>query len=282
MTVLDRISDLKELVKSQKKAGKSIGFVPTMGYLHDGHVSLVKMSACNNDFTIVSIYVNPTQFGPNEDYSRYPRDMAGDIKKASEAGADVVFMPSDAEMYPDGYNTFIEVYGITDKLCGKSRPGHFRGVCTIVLKLFNIVEPERAYFGQKDAQQVAVVKKMAKDLNMETEIVTCPIIREKDGLAMSSRNVYLNAEERKAAPVLYDTLMDAEALVKNGERDCEKLREYIIGKIMREKLAVIDYVEILDAVTLKYERKLEGSVLVALAVKFGRTRLIDNIVLEVL
>jgi len=197
MRVIETISDLKAIIRTQKNLGRVIGLVPTMGYLHEGHLSLVNMSRQNNDYTVMSIFVNPTQFGPNEDFDRYPRDLERDLKLAEAAGVDVVFAPSVKEMYPDGYKTYVNVEGITEVLCGKSRPGHFRGVTTIVTKLFNIVEPHRAYFGQKDAQQVAVIKKMVKDLNMNVEIITCPIVREEDGLAMSSRNVYLSPEERK-------------------------------------------------------------------------------------
>ncbi|GAE89106.1 pantoate-beta-alanine ligase [Acetivibrio straminisolvens JCM 21531] len=214
MRVIETISDLKAIVRTQKSMGRTIGFVPTMGYLHEGHLSLVNMSLQNNDYTIMSIFVNPTQFGPNEDFDRYPRDMERDLKLAESAGVDVVFAPSVKEMYPDGYNTYVNVEGITEVLCGKSRPGHFRGVTTIVAKLFNIVEPHRAYFGQKDAQQVAVIKKMVRDLNMNIEIITCPIVREEDGLAMSSRNVYLSPEERKSALILSKSLMESEELIK--------------------------------------------------------------------
>jgi len=229
----------------------------------------------------MSIFVNPTQFGPNEDFDRYPRDLERDLKLAEAAGVDVVFAPSVKEMYPDGYKTYVNVEGITEVLCGKSRPGHFRGVTTIVTKLFNIVEPHRAYFGQKDAQQVAVIKKMVKDLNMNVEIITCPIVREEDGLAMSSRNVYLSPEERKSAVILSKSLMEAEELIKKGETDAKKIRKYIIDRIQTEKNAVIDYVEVVNADTLENVDEIKGRVLVALAVKFGSTRLIDNVIVEV-
>ncbi|WP_265443648.1 pantoate--beta-alanine ligase [Acetivibrio straminisolvens] len=281
MRVIETISDLKAIVRTQKSMGRTIGFVPTMGYLHEGHLSLVNMSLQNNDYTIMSIFVNPTQFGPNEDFDRYPRDMERDLKLAESAGVDVVFAPSVKEMYPDGYNTYVNVEGITEVLCGKSRPGHFRGVTTIVAKLFNIVEPHRAYFGQKDAQQVAVIKKMVRDLNMNIEIITCPIVREEDGLAMSSRNVYLSPEERKSALILSKSLMESEELIKKGETSGEKIKKYIIDRIQTEKNAVIDYVEAVNADTLENIDEIKGRVLIALAVRFGNTRLIDNIIVEV-
>ncbi|CDG35596.1 Pantothenate synthetase [Acetivibrio thermocellus BC1] len=281
MRVIETISDLKAIIRTQKNLGRVIGLVPTMGYLHEGHLSLVNMSRQNNDYTVMSIFVNPTQFGPNEDFDRYPRDLERDLKLAEAAGVDVVFAPSVKEMYPDGYKTYVNVEGITEVLCGKSRPGHFRGVTTIVTKLFNIVEPHRAYFGQKDAQQVAVIKKMVKDLNMNVEIITCPIAREEDGLAMSSRNVYLSPEERKSAVILSKSLMEAEELIKKGETDAKKIRKYIIDRIQTEKNAVIDYVEVVNADTLENVDEIKGRVLVALAVKFGSTRLIDNVIVEV-
>lgn len=281
MRVIGTITELKDIIIVMKKEGRTIGFVPTMGYLHEGHISLVNMSRQDNDITIISIFVNPSQFGPNEDFEKYPRDIEGDTKKAGEAGADILFIPSAKEMYPEKYNTYVEVYGITDKLCGRSRPGHFKGVCTIVLKLLNIVEPDNAYFGQKDAQQVAVVKRMVKDLNSTVRIVVCPIIREEDGLAMSSRNVYLSQEERKAAQILSRSLYNALEMVNGGERNAEKITNYIIARISSEKLACIDYAEVLDAETLDFKETLEGTVLMAVAVKFGNTRLIDNVITEV-
>lgn len=281
MRVIETIDELKALVRSQKSMGKTIGFVPTMGYLHEGHISLMRMSVQHNDFTIMSIFVNPTQFGPNEDFERYPRDMEKDTNLAKSAGVDVIFAPSVKEMYPDGYKTYVSVEGITDVLCGKSRPGHFRGVTTIVNKLFNIVEPHKAYFGQKDAQQVAVIKKMVRDLNMNLEIVTCPIVREGDGLAMSSRNVYLSDEERKSAVILSKALVEASILIENGEIKKDDIITYITDRISSEKKAVIDYVEVVDADTLECVDILKGTILIALAVKFGNTRLIDNVILEV-
>lgn len=281
MRVIETVADLKAVIRMQKKTGKSIGLVPTMGYLHEGHISLVKTSIHDNDFTIISVFVNPTQFGPNEDYSNYPRSIEKDSRMAAAAGADIIFAPSAKEMYPEGYSTFVNVEGITEIMCGKSRPGHFRGVATVVLKLLNIVEPDNAYFGQKDAQQVAVIKRMTKDLNINAKIIVCPIVREQDGLALSSRNLYLNSEERKAALVLSKSLFEAENQIKNGERSKEKIIEAIKRSILEEKLANIDYVTIVDADTLNEISRIDRKVLIALAVKIGGTRLIDNVIVEV-
>ncbi|MCX8130224.1 MAG: pantoate--beta-alanine ligase [Clostridia bacterium] len=281
MRIIETINDLKAIVRTRKKEGKSIGLVPTMGYLHEGHTSLIKASKHDNDFTVLSIYVNPTQFGVNEDFSKYPRDMDRDSKIAEEAGVDVIFAPSDKEMYPEDYKSYVTVEGITEKLCGKSRPGHFKGVTTVVAKLFNIVEPDNAYFGQKDAQQVIVVKKMVKDLNMNLKIVICPIIREQDGLAMSSRNVYLGKEERKAALVLSRSLVEVEGIIKDGERSGEKVIEYLKSRIMSEKIANVDYISVVDAESLEEVNTIKKKTLIALAVKFGNTRLIDNVIVEV-
>lgn len=281
MRVIETISDMKAVIRSNKDLGKTIGLVPTMGYLHEGHLSLMKKSVEGNDFTVISIFVNPTQFGPNEDFEKYPRDIERDLRLAESVGVDVVFSPSVAEMYPDNYKTYVAVEDITNVLCGLSRPGHFRGVTTVVNKLFNIVEPNKAYFGQKDAQQVVVLKKMVRDLNMNLEIVTCPIIRESDGLAMSSRNVYLNKDERLAALILSKSLFEVEEMIKQGEKSREKVVKYLKDRIKSEKLADIDYVEVVSTDGLGQVEKLEGSILVALAVRFGKTRLIDNIVVEV-
>lgn len=281
MKLVETISELKAIIRSNKSEGKTIGLVPTMGYLHEGHLSLVKRSVQDNDFTVMSIFVNPTQFGPNEDFEKYPRDMERDLRLAESVGADVVFAPCVTEMYPDDYKTYVEVEDITKVLCGLSRPGHFKGVTTVVNKLFNIVEPDKAYFGQKDAQQVIVIKKMVRDLNMDLEIVTCPIIRESDGLAMSSRNVYLSKEERAAAVILSKSLFEAEELIKKGEKSTRKVIEYIRNRIMSEKFADIDYVEVVSTDGLGKLEEISGSVLIALAVRFGKTRLIDNIILEV-
>lgn len=281
MLIINRISDIKAYLREQQKKGKSVGFVPTMGYLHEGHLSLIRNSSSDNDLTVVSIFVNPTQFGPGEDFSRYPRDLERDTALAESAGTHLLFVPNVDEMYPEGYNTYVEVQGLTDILCGSSRPGHFRGVTTVVSKLLNIVYPERAYFGQKDAQQAAVIKRMVKDLNMDTQIIVCPIIREADGLAMSSRNVYLSPEEREQALVLSLSLKMAEDIIFRGENSAAKLKEIIEENIKQKPLANIDYVALVDAETLKDTEIIGGKVLIALAVKFGRTRLIDNTIVEV-
>lgn len=281
MRLVDTISDMKAIIRSNRTMGKTIGFVPTMGYLHEGHLSLANRSVQDNDFTVMSIFVNPTQFGPNEDFEKYPRDMERDLSLAESAGVDVVFSPGVSEMYPEKYKTYVNVEDITGVLCGLSRPGHFRGVTTVVNKLFNIIEPHKAYFGQKDAQQVIVIKKMVRDLNMNLEIVTCPIIRESDGLAMSSRNVYLNSEERKAAVILSKSLLEVEELIKQGERSCVKVVQYLKDRIRSEELAKIDYVEVVSGNGLEAIEQIRESVLIALAVRFGKTRLIDNIMVEV-
>jgi pantoate--beta-alanine ligase len=251
MRVIDTVIDMKAVIKVQKQAGKSIGLVPTMGYLHQGHMSLVKHSTEENDFTVISIFVNPTQFGPNEDYQNYPRDIEKDMVLAEQAGVDIIFAPSVKEMYPQGYKTFVNVEDITEILCGKSRPIHFRGVTTVVTKLFNIVTPDKAYFGQKDAQQAAVIKQMVKDLNMNLEIITCPIVREPDGLAMSSRNTYLNSEERKAALILSKTLFEAKKMFENGERSKNRIYKYIKDCISSESVAKIEYIEIIMQILLR-------------------------------
>lgn len=280
MRTVETISDMKAIIRNARGKGQTIGFVPTMGYLHEGHLSLAKASTQDNDITIMSIYVNPTQFGVNEDLEKYPRSLERDSMLAEEVGVDVIFTPSNSEMYPTGYKTYVSVEGITGVLCGKSRPTHFRGVTTIVAKLLHIVEPDHAYFGQKDAQQALVIQKMVMDLNMNTKIHVCPIIRETDGLAMSSRNVYLNSEERKAALCLYQSLLEAEKSFKAGERSREKIEELIYKRIKSESLAQIDYIEIVDSKTLEKVQEITGPVLIALAIKFGATRLIDNIILE--
>lgn len=257
----------------------SVGFVPTMGYLHEGHLSLVRRSKKDNDFTVVSIYVNPTQFGPQEDFARYPRDLPRDLALLEKEGTDIVFAPKDEEMYPQGFSTWVNVERITDRLEGAFRPGHFRGVATVVAKLFNIIEPTRAYFGQKDAQQAVVIKRMVKDLNMNVEIIVMPTIREPNGLAMSSRNVYLNPQERKSALVLYRSLLLAQELYQKGERDAEKIRAAMRELIQKEPLAKIDYISIADPEELDELKVIDRPALVSLAVRIGTTRLIDNILL---
>ncbi|HHV98540.1 MAG TPA: pantoate--beta-alanine ligase [Clostridiaceae bacterium] len=281
MKIVKTIKEIREIVLQQQKKGRTIGLVPTMGYLHKGHLSLVEAARRNNDFIVMSIFVNPTQFGQNEDYDKYPRDLERDARLAEDAGVDVIFSPEVKEMYPEGYKTYVNVEGITEILCGKSRPGHFRGVTTIVCKLFNIVKPDRAYFGQKDAQQAAVIKKMVSDLNLDLEIVTCPIVREEDGLAMSSRNVYLDEQQRKSALILSKALFEAQRQVLEGERNKQKIRDNILKMLHTEKTAEVDYVEIVNADTLEEIEEIKGKVLIALAVRFGTTRLIDNVIVEV-
>ena len=257
----------------------NVGIVPTMGYLHEGHLSLVRASRDRDDVTIATIFVNPTQFGPTEDLSRYPRDEARDLALLEREGIDAVFMPSVEEMYPAGYGTYVIVEGLTQRLEGASRPTHFRGVTTIVAKLLNILQPHRAYFGQKDAQQLAVVRRMVRDLDLPVEIVGMPIVREADGLALSSRNVYLTAEQRVAALVLSRSLGDVRDAYAGGERDAGKLRSLVESAVAAERLAELDYASVADAETLDEIKRLDRPALVSLGVRFGGTRLIDNTVL---
>jgi pantoate--beta-alanine ligase len=281
MKIVETVKEIREEVARARKEGKKIGFVPTMGYLHEGHASLIRKAKAENEFVVASIFVNPTQFGVGEDFEAYPRDLTRDSEIAAQAGANIIFHPTVEEMYPSGYRTYVNVEGITNKLCGTSRPGHFRGVTTIVSKLFHMVKADRAYFGQKDAQQVAVIQQMVRDLNMDIEIVPCPIIREDDGLAMSSRNTYLSPSERQAALILSQSIFEAQDMIDKGEHDARKLGLWIKENIQTESLAKIDYVEIVDGVSLEEIDEIQGDVLIALAVKIGRTRLIDNIRLEV-
>ena len=281
MQVFDTVSGLRALLAAHRTAGKRIGLVPTMGYLHAGHMSLVQTARHECDVVVLSIFVNPKQFGPQEDFATYPRDMEGDLRQASEAGVDAVFAPSVEEMYPSGFLTEVIVHELTAPLCGASRPGHFNGVTTVVAKLFNIVGPDRAYFGQKDYQQVTILRKMATDLCMPLEVVTCPTVREPDGLAMSSRNAYLNPAERQAALVLSRTLRLAEEHLAQGERQGARLTAVLRDCIAKEPLARIDYVAVCDPQTLQEVEQISENVLVALAVYIGKTRLIDNTVLRV-
>jgi len=284
--VIRTIAELREEIRAYRRnhPDGTVGFVPTMGYLHEGHASLIRRSAQENGLTVLSIFVNPLQFGPNEDYERYPRDEARDLAAAEAAGADLVFMPPVTEMYPEKPKTTVRITELTESLCGASRPGHFDGVGTVVCKLFNIVQPDRAYFGLKDAQQVAVVAQMTADLNIPVEIVPCPIVREADGLAMSSRNVYLSPEERRQALVLSETLARVPGWVEEGMNAAE-LNMRIRGRIRTQPLADIDYVETVTYPDLKAlppdmpVRESGKPVLVALAVRFGSTRLIDNVLL---
>jgi pantoate--beta-alanine ligase len=273
------VTSLQELETSRSLLDEPLGLVPTMGYLHDGHLSLVSRARAECRSVAVSIFVNPTQFGPSEDLGKYPRDLERDLRQLEAAGADLVWTPTPEIMYPPGYQTWVEVQEITQGLEGAQRPGHFRGVTTVVSKLFNAVRPAKAYFGQKDAQQAAVIRQMTRDLNVPIEIVVCPIVREGDGLAMSSRNVYLSPEQRRAAPVLHRALKAAEAAYKGGERQADALRDVMQEELGKEPLAKVQYVSCADYETLRELEKVTGKTLLSMAVYFGKTRLIDNIVL---
>jgi pantoate--beta-alanine ligase len=273
-------SAIQRLCESHRRAGRTIGFVPTMGFLHEGHLSLMRRARADNDLLVVSIFVNPIQFGRGEDFDTYPRDLEGDLKQVERLGADVVFAPSAEAIYPPGHRTFVEVTGLTEGLCGASRPGHFRGVATIVTKLFNLVRPHRAYFGQKDYQQSVMVRRLAADLNFDLEIVVLPTVREPDGLAMSSRNALLAPPQRRAAPLLYRTLTHGAARVTAGERRASVLLDEMRAMIEAEPLATLDYVAICDPDTLEPLERIEGPAVIALAVRFGPTRLIDNLLVS--
>ena len=280
MDICYTIKDVRERVNAWKREGLTVGFVPTMGYLHEGHKSLMQAARANNDKVVVSVFVNPMQFGPNEDLESYPRDFEKDSALCESVGVDLIFHPEPEEMYADGFCSYVDMNGLTGELCGKSRPIHFRGVQTVVLKLFNIVKPDRAYFGQKDAQQLAVIKRMVKDLNVDTEIVGCPIVREADGLAKSSRTAYLNPDERKAALILSRSLKLGRELIENGETDSKAVIKAITDSINTEPLAKIDYVDVVDFDTITPVDRIGKSVLVAIAVYIGKTRLIDNFIIE--
>lgn len=282
MKLVKTVAELREEIAAAKLAGKTIGLVPTMGALHEGHASLIKAANMENDFVVVSVFVNPTQFGPNEDLEAYPRTLDADCKLAESMGADIVFAPSAKEMYPSEDMTWVEVTGnVTKVLCGRSRPIHFRGVTTVVSKLFNLAQPDRAYFGQKDAQQVEVLKRMVKDLFFNLQLRIMPIVREADGLAKSSRNTYLSASEHEAALVLSRSLKNAQERFAGGERDAAVLTEAVRAEIAAEPMSDIDYVEIYRLPELQpVDGPLTGSNLLAVAVKFGTTRLIDNVILE--
>ncbi len=278
--IIGQIKELREELKKKREEKLSIGLVPTMGYLHQGHLSLIRKAKKENDIVVISIFVNPTQFAPNEDFESYPRDLQRDATLAYQAGADIVFHPTVKEMYPAESSTFVEVMGRTTQvLCGASRPTHFRGVTTVVNMLFNIVAPQKAYFGQKDAQQVAVLQKMVNDLHINVELVVCPIVREEDGLAMSSRNTYLTDDERKQSLILNQSLTKAKALFQQGETSVQILKQHIIQQIETMPLAVIDYVSIYEYPSLKEIETIKQKSIIALAVKFGTTRLIDNIII---
>ncbi len=276
MQIVTTIEELRSIVKWWRGEGHSVGLVPTMGYLHEGHKSLIEKAVSENGRVVVSDFVNPTQFGANEDLSTYPRDIDRDAALCEAAGADVIFHPAPEEMYAPDSCTFVDMDRLTKGLCGKTMPTHFCGVCTVVSKLFNIVTPDRAYFGQKDAQQLAVIRRMVRDLNFNIVIVGCPIVREQDGLAMSSRNTYLSEKERKAALVLHKSLTVGEELLHAGEKDAEKVKAAILKQIRTEPLARVDYVELVDAENLEPVKKIDGPILAALAVYIGKTRLIDN------
>jgi pantoate--beta-alanine ligase len=277
LTIVKTIPEIRAL---RQKLSGTVGFVPTMGYLHEGHLALVKQARMENSAVIVSIYVNPTQFGPREDFGAYPRDLNRDLELLRGGGADIVFVPSDDEIYSPGFSSWVDVEKVTERLEGASRPGHFRGVATVVTKLFNIVQPSRAYFGQKDAQQVVVIKRMVADLNMGVEVVVVPTVRESDGLAMSSRNIYLSPKERQAATRLFKALTLARQLGRGGEKDAEKIRRQMTSLIQKEPLAQIDYVSIADAETLEELSSIDRPALASLAVRIGKTRLIDNMPLS--
>ena len=276
MQVVETITEMKNI---RAKFTGTVGFVPTMGYLHQGHLELVRQSKANNEFTVVSIFVNPTQFGPKEDFAKYPRDTPRDLVLLEKVGTDFVFMPMPSDMYPPDFNTWVDVQQVTQRLEGAARPGHFRGVATIVAKLFNIVQPTRAYFGQKDAQQCIVIRKMVRDLAMPLEIVIEPTVREPDGLAMSSRNVYLSPEMRQQATVLYRSLQLAERLWQQGERDAVKIRAVMTAMIQQQPLAQIEYIDIADTDTLAELSTIGQTALISMVVRFGTTRLLDNIIL---
>lgn len=280
MNIVKTISEVRNEVKNWRKHGLSVGLVPTMGYLHEGHKSLIDRACKENDKVVVSVFVNPTQFGPGEDLATYPRDIQRDAALCEDAGAALIFNPEPEEMYFDDFHTYVTMESLSDELCGKTRPIHFRGVCTVVSKLFHIVAPDRAYFGQKDAQQLAIIKRMVRDLNFDIEIVGCPIVREADGLAKSSRNTYLNPEERKAALVLNKAVGLGQELIQKGERNADVIVEKMKQLIEEEPLAKIDYVQAVDAISIQPVAEIKGTVLVAMAVYIGKTRLIDNFIYE--
>ncbi len=281
MKTISNIADLRLIVNEARRAGRSVGFVPTMGYFHAGHQSLMERARRENDLVVVSLFVNPIQFGPNEDFEKYPRDLQRDEQLAAATGVDLLFYPAVAEMYPDGFQTNVTVTGVSQGMCGSSRPGHFQGVATVVLKLFNIVGPDRAYFGEKDAQQLRVIRQLVRDLNLPLAVIGCPIVREADGLAMSSRNVYLNPSERQAALVLSRSLAWAREALASGERDAARLQATLRRLIDSEPLAELEYLVIVNSETLAPVARLAGELLIALAVRFGKTRLIDNLTVTV-
>lgn len=276
MQIVSTIKDVKAVVKKWKEEGHTIGFVPTMGFLHEGHGSLITAAREANEKIVVSIFVNPMQFGPNEDFDSYPHDLERDSKICENLGVDLIFHPTPEEMYPQDFFTYVDMSVLTEELCGLNREGHFRGVCTVVNKLFNITQPDRAYFGEKDAQQLAIIKQMVKDLCMNVEVIDCPTVREEDGLAKSSRNTYLSPEDRGAALIVSDTISLGESLVKEGETNAEKLIAAMETHLKTEPKAKIEYVKVVDGETLQPISTIKPGVLVAIAVHIGKTRLIDN------
>lgn len=280
MKIVDNVKEIRNIVKEWKADGLTVGLVPTMGYLHEGHKSLIDRAVAENDRVVVSDFVNPMQFGPKEDLATYPRDLEMDSALCEAAGAHIIFHPEPDEMYHDDFSSFVDMNTLTSGLCGKTRPIHFRGVCTVLAKLFNIVQPDKAYFGQKDAQQLAVVTHMVNDLNFNLEIVGCPIIREEDGLAKSSRNTYLSADERQAALILSKALKNGKALIESGETDAKKVVKIISDEISAEPLAKIDYVEIVSWPTLEEVDTIDSDILCAIAVYIGKVRLIDNFIIK--
>jgi len=276
MERLTAVSDMKAWSRALLKQSRTIGFVPTMGYLHEGHLALMRRARAENDRVLVSIFVNPTQFGPSEDLNRYPRDLEGDAKKCSDVGVDALFLPEASQVYPPGFQTYVDVEEVSRPLCGASRPGHFRGVATIVLKLFNIVAPTRAYFGEKDRQQLRVIMAMAVDLDLDVEIVPCETVREADGLAMSSRNAYLSPDQRKQAVCLHQALLEAAGLFDKGERNADRYVRTMSQRIAQEPDAGVDYISLVHPETLQALTDVDDAAVAALAVKIGDTRLIDN------
>jgi pantoate--beta-alanine ligase len=280
LETIHTIEWMKQVSRQARAEGRTIGFVPTMGALHEGHLSLVRAAVADSRPVIASIFVNPTQFVAGEDFQKYPRNLDRDSKALEDAGVNYLFAPDASEIYPPGFRTWVNVEGLSDRLEGKARPGHFRGVATVVLKLLEIVQPHRAFFGRKDAQQARIIRQMARDLHLDSEIVVCPIVREPDGLAMSSRNAYLNPEERRAATILFRALDGARASISSGERDAMRLAASMRETIRREPLADLDYAEVVDADTLEQVTRLRGVCLALLAVRIGKTRLLDNLLIE--
>lgn len=276
MIIAKTVAQVRAQVQQWKKEGLTVGLVPTMGYLHEGHASLAKQSVALCNKTVASVFVNPIQFGPSEDLVSYPRDFEHDCDILEQIGVDLVFHPSPEEMYAPDFCTYVDMENLTTQLCGKSRPGHFKGVCTVVSKLFHIVQPNKAFFGEKDAQQLAVIRRMVRDLSFDIEIVGCPIVREADGLAKSSRNVYLNAEERKAALILSKTVLLGKEIIAKGELSGKALTDALKENIQKEPLARVDYVDVVNGISMEPIENLQGQILVAMAVFIGKTRLIDN------